>query len=87
MKKLLMILMILSFVCLGLGNANALETYYKNNQGYNNNIPYSAFFNGHSPKPAKIKIQKITKSGKAIQAVVPVNQAEEKVEQKGLEGK
>jgi hypothetical protein len=81
MNKLLVVLTILSFIFLSLGTSNALETYY------NNKIPYSAFFNGHSAKPNKIKVQKVTKSGKAIQAVVPVNQAEEKVEQKGLEGK
>jgi hypothetical protein len=87
MNKLLVVLTILSFIFLSLGSSNALETYYNNHSGYNNKIPYSAFFNGHSAKPNKIKVQKVTKSGKAIQAVVPVNQAEEKVEQKGLEGK
>ena len=80
MKKMFTILAVLSFLILGVGNSYALKTYYNNKQGYNNKIPYSAFFNGHSPKPEKIKVQK----GK-IQAVVPINQKEEKVEQKGLQ--
>lgn len=80
MKKMCTIIAVLSFLILGIGNIYALETYYENKQGYNNKIPYKEFFNGHSPKPEKIKVQK----GK-IQAVVPINQKEEKVEQKGLE--
>ncbi len=78
MKKICTIVVLLIFAFVG--NAFGLKTYYNNKTGYNNKIPYSAFFNGHSPKPAKIKVQK----GK-IQAIVPVNQKEEKVEQKGLE--
>lgn len=80
MKKMFTIIAVLSFLILGFGNSYALKTYYENRQGYNNKIPYKAFFNGHSPKPQKINVQK----GK-VQAVVPINSKEEKVEQKGLQ--
>ena len=84
MKKALAVLGFLSFFLLGIGNVHALNTYYNNNQVYNNKIPYSAFFNGHSPEPDKIKIQQSTKNG-VTQAIVPVNEKEQEVEQKGLE--
>ena len=79
MKKLFTIIAILGFLIFGFGNSYALKTYYNNKTGYNNKIPYKAFFNGHSPKPEKINIQK----GK-VQAVVPLHEKEENVEQKGL---
>lgn len=84
MKKTVLCVAVLSFIFLGFGSANALNTYYDNSQIYNNKIPYSAFFNGHSPKPEKIKVQKSV-NGKVVQAIVPVNEKEQDVEQKGLE--
>ena len=81
----------LSLIFLGFGGAGALETYYTNQggynnlTGYNNKIPYSAFFNWHSPKPDVIKVQKTTRSGAVIQAKVPINQPEEKIEQRRLD--
>jgi hypothetical protein len=84
MKKALAVLVVLSFIGLGFGSAHALNTYYDNSQVYNNQIPYSAFFNGHSPKPEKIKVQVSSDRG-VVQAIVPVNEKEQEVEQKGLE--
>jgi len=66
MKKFFIVFLCFIFV-------GTLKTYYFNKGGYNNKIPYHEFFNGHSPKPTKIKVQK----GK-VQAVIPINQKEEK---------
>ena len=81
MKKLWFIAIIVCFIVSWLNvSAWSLNTYYNNQTGYDNKIPYSAFFNGHSPQPGKIAVQK----GK-VQAVVPINEKEVTVEQKGLE--
>ena len=82
MNKKLFIIMILAGIFVAWLNVSAwaLDTYYNNQTGYNNKIPYSAFFNGHSPQPEKIAVQK----GR-VQAVVPVNTKEVQVEQEGLE--
>ena len=81
MKKLWFIAIIVCFLVSWLNvSAWSLDTYYENRTGYNNKIPYAAFFNGHSPQPAKIAVQKGN-----VQAVVPVNEKEVKVEQQGLD--
>lgn len=72
MKKLIVIVSVICFTILS-GNALAFKSYYNNNIGYDNKIPYKAFFNGHSPKPEKIAVEK----GR-VQAVVPINTPEEK---------
>lgn len=87
--------MLLSFSVLGIGTAVALDTKYDNSQsydqtwyvesGYDNQIPYKAFFMELAPTPEKIKVQRTTKFGQVIQAEIPINQTEENVEQKGLE--
>jgi len=84
--------LILLSVCLGFGsNALALDTHYNNKEGYkvvdgyNNKIPYAAFFKEHKPNPEVIKVQKTTKFGNVIQAEIPIHQTEQNVEQKGLE--
>jgi len=77
LKKIIVLLSVISFTILS-GNAFAFKSYYSNHVGYNNKIPYKAFFNGHSPKPEKIAVQK----GR-VQAVVPINTPEEKIEGNG----
>jgi hypothetical protein len=52
---------------------------YNNRIGYNNQIPYKSYFNENAPKPDKIKVQK-----GEVQAVIPINQKEEQIEQKGI---
>ena len=92
MKKMLIMMLLTVFVLSG--NVFALNTFYENqqgydvNMGYNNKIPYKAFFdvdNPNSPKPENKNVQKYDRFGNVIQAVVPVNERETKVEQKGLE--
>lgn len=56
--------------------ANALETKY------NNRVPYRVLF--QTEQPSEIMVQKSSGS-EVVQAVVPVNQEEENVEQQGLE--
>jgi len=89
LKKVVAIAFLMIFVFVG--NGFALETRYRNDEGYNNKIgynnrtgydnkiPYSSFFGVNAPEPEKIKVQK----GK-VQAIIPINQKEETVEQKGI---
>lgn len=84
-----MSLIFLIFIFVGSGYA--LETRYRNDQGYNNKVgynnqtgynnklPYRSFFS--APEPEKIKVQ--TRDGR--QAVIPINQKEEKIVQKGID--
>ncbi len=89
MKRILLTVLLAVFVLST--NAFALNTLYSNKMGYDNrtgyqnNIPYKAFFNGKSPKPETINVQASDGKGRVVQAVVPVNEKEVKVEQKGLE--
>lgn len=88
MKKFVIIIFLI-FVFVGSGYA--LETRYRNDQGYNNKtgynnqvgynnkIPYDEFFKSKAPQPEKIKVQKGN-----VQAVIPINQREEQIEQKGI---
>ena len=65
-------------VCLcSVGLANAFETKYYNK------VPYSALFQTNSKQ---IKVQKTGEGGQVVQAVIPVEQEEEKVEQQELKG-
>lgn len=86
-KFVIIVFLIFIFVSSGY----AIETRYRNDEGYNNKIgynnqvgynnkiPYHEFFSSKAPQPEKIKVQK----GK-VQAVIPINQKEEKIEQKGI---
>ena len=84
-RKCLWLVVLISIgICIvsfGFGNAWGLDTKYSNKAGYNNKIPYRATFN--DVRPEQIKVQK-TGNGKVVQAVIPVNQEEETVEQQGL---
>lgn len=86
-KFVVIVFLIFIFVSSGY----AIETRYRNDEGYNNKIgynnrigynnkiPYHEFFSSKAPQPEKIKVQK----GK-VQAVIPINQKEETIEQKGI---
>jgi hypothetical protein len=91
MRKIVLFLTLLLFLLFS-SSAFCLNTYYDNQTGYNNaggynnNIPYAAFFYGeHAPKAEQIKVQKVTKSGQNVQAVIPVNTPEEEIEQQTIE--
>ena len=89
-KFIILIFLIFIFATTG----NALETRYRNDTGYNNKtgynnltgynnkIPYQSFFGENAPQPEKIKVQK----GNA-QAVIPIHQKEEQIEQEGIKKK
>lgn len=81
MKKILVISLLILFSA---STAMALDTYYDNQVGYNNKIPYSAFFNGHGPRQQEIKVQGNV-DGQRFQGVIEVNTPEEKVEQQKVE--
>ena len=100
MRKLFVVLVFLTLFIFS-GNAFALRSLYDNKGGYknkggynnqigykqipyNNQIPYKEFFDV-SEQPELKKVQKYSKTGKVVQAVVPVNEKEEQVGQKGLE--
>lgn len=68
-------------VSFSFGNAYALETKYDNKSGYENKVQYRSLF--YEAKPDKIMVQK-SGNGNVVQAVVPVNEKEETVEQQGL---
>ena len=86
-KFIIIIFLIFVFVSSGY----ALETRYRNDKGYNNKIgynnqigynnkiPYHEFFGSKAPQPEKIKVQKGD-----VQAVIPIHQEEQQVEQKGI---
>lgn len=69
-RKCLVLLVIFGFV--GIVPAMGLETLYNNKVSY-----FSLFVN---PVPEKIKVQ-ASGNGNVVQAVIPINQEEEKVEQ------
>lgn len=71
-KKCFVLLVIFGFV--GIVPAMGLETFY------NNKVPYSSFFMKSNSE--KIKVQ-ASGNGNVVQAVIPINQEEEKVEQQG----
>lgn len=91
MKKVISFIVLLSFVLLGLGTAQALDTKYENRQGYdntqgykvvsgyNNLIPYHMFFAEYAPKPETIQVQGTTRFGSVIQAEIPIHQKEQKI--------
>lgn len=85
MRRMLILLTFFGFSLLCLGShANALDTKYNNKQVYQNKIPYRMLFK-QDLKPGPIKVQKMTRSGKSIQAILPLNSKDENIEQKGLE--
>ena len=89
LKKFVAIVFLMIFIFVG--NGFALETRYRNDEaynnkigydnrtGYNNKIPYQSFFSDTDLEPRKIKVQK----GR-VQAIIPINQKEETIEQKGI---
>lgn len=84
LKKVLVIA-VCCLLTLCVGSAFGLSTLYDNSGGYNvvsgydNKIPYEAFFTTFAPTPEKIKVQKGD-----TQAIIPIHQKEQKIEQKGL---
>ena len=85
MRKLSFIVIGVSIiVCLiSINLAHSMNTYYSNKQVYNNKIPYSYYFGAGKAKPEKIKVQ-TTGKGDVVQAVIPVNEEEQKVEQQSI---
>jgi hypothetical protein len=63
----------------GYDNSFSYEVYQ--NQIYNNNIPYKDFFKN---SPEHLKVQSVDSFGNTTQAVIEVNQNEQKIEQEGI---